>query len=113
VCDVVVVTSDDGQRWKRSISLCGLDHKQTLQASAAGRSQASARRRCDCENPYFTGLKRIQIARDTSETISRAMNRFMYRNDLAVARQRNWAGNCSNRIRAAFATRERQIGVEA
>jgi hypothetical protein len=100
----------------RSISLCGLDHKQTLQASAAGSSRASARRRCDCENPYFTGSKRIQISRDTSETMSRAMNRFMYRDDLAVARQRNWAGNCGNRrcrIRAAFATRERQIGVEA
>jgi len=48
----------------RSITLCGLDHKQALQAKSRGKLASSARRRRDCENPYFTGLKRIQISRD-------------------------------------------------
>jgi hypothetical protein len=100
----------------RSISLCGLDHKQNPANEESRQARELRRRRCDCENPYFTGLKRIQISGDTSETMSRAMNRVMYRDDLAVVRQRSWAGNCSNRlcrIRAAFATRQQQIGVEA
>jgi hypothetical protein len=86
VSDIVDVTFDPWPRRMRAKFAVWSSQQDCAGESGGKLAKAFARRRCNHRSPYFTGLKRFQICRTNPKTLSRAMNRVVSGDDLAILR---------------------------